>query len=114
MSNISKRFEYTAVHDIPFDVTPYRQHVARIKSHDKRFYVEVQNNAVNPNEKNSIPFTFHLDTFLAFLRAAPLVVECLKKLVSETQTKEEVTASSKSAQIFHRMPPSSFLILIFI
>ena len=65
-------FEFTPLHEITFDTSIYREHIAKIKTVAGRLYLDVQSKALRENERDSIPFTFNLESYIKFLLAVPL------------------------------------------
>jgi len=96
-------FEFTPLHEITFDTSIYREHIAKIKTAAERLYVEVQSKALRENERDSIPFTFNLESYIKFLLAGPLVLECIGKLLKNEANKKEVEQPTYQKRHVERM-----------
>jgi len=94
-------FEFTPIHEITYDTSIYREHIAKIKTAAGRLYVEVQSKALLENERDSIPFTFNLDTYINFLLAGPLVLECIDKLVKNGASEGVEQATYQKRHVEH-------------
>ena len=96
-------FEFTPLHEITFDTSIYREHLIKIKTAADRFYVEVQSKALRENERDSIPFTFNLESYIKFLLAGPLVLECIDKLLKNGAGKKEAEQPKYEKRHVERM-----------
>jgi len=96
-------FEFTPLHEITFDNSIYREHIIKIKTAAGRLYVEVQSKALRENERDSIPFTFNLESYIKFLLAGPLVLECVDKLLKNEANKKEAEQPTYQKRHVERM-----------
>ena len=55
------------------------------------------------NEHDSIPFTFNLETYINFLLAGPLVLECIDKLIKNSASKKETEQPTYQKRHVERM-----------
>ena len=96
-------FEFTPIHEITFDTSIYREHILKIKTAAGRLYIEVQSKALRENERDSIPFTFNLESYIKFLLAGPLVLECIGKLLENGAEKKETEQPKYEKRHVERM-----------